>query len=155
QPFNSTAAIILAKAAHVQKNYDAAQTFYKVASDEAAKLQSADKIIQIYDGLIDLFYENKKYDDAIKACREFLEIDSTDRTSPINQIKPFIMERMIQSLSKKGKTEEALKLAKELVEADGDEGWYFVKLKAEVQRDADQLEDAAKSYDEALERLKK
>ena len=154
QPFNYTAAFLLARSAHFVKNGDAAQVFYKIASDAAFKVQSSSKIIQVYDGLIDLFIENKNYDEAIKACKEFLEIDNPDRSSPINRVKPFVMERMIQSLAKKGKAEEAIKLTNELIDADGD-GWYFVKLKAEVYREAGQLDEAAKTYEETLDRLKK
>ncbi len=154
QPFNYTAAFLLARAAHNVKDYAAAEIFFKIASEQALKLQSANKILQVYDGLIDLFYDNKKYDDAIKACKEFLELNNSDPTNPINRAKPFVMERMIQALAKKGKTEEALKLAQELIDAD-DGGWYFVKLKAEVYREAGQLEDAAKTYEDTLDRLKK
>ncbi len=152
QPFNYTGSA--ARASHFVKNYDAAQAFYKIASEAAFKVQSSSRIIQVYDGLIDLFLETKKYDDAIKACREFLDIDSPERAGPINRVKPFVMERMIQAMAKKGKVEEAIKLANELIDADGD-GWYFVRLKAEVYREAGQLEDAAKTYEEALERLRK
>ncbi len=154
QPFNYPAAYLLARSAHFIKDFEAAKVFYKIASDAAFKVQSSTKIIQVYDGLIDLFVENKKFDDAIKACKEFLEIDNADRTSPINNVKPFVMERMIQSLAKKGKVEEAIKLTNELIEADAD-GWYFVKLKGEVYREAGQMEEAAKYYEETLERLKK
>jgi tetratricopeptide (TPR) repeat protein len=154
QPFNYTAAFVLARAAHVNKDFAAAETFFKIASEQAMKLQSANKILQVYDGLIDLFYDNKKYDDAIKACREFLDLNNSDPTNPINRAKPFVMERMIQSLAKKGKTDEALKLAQELVDADED-GWYFVKLKAEVYREVGKLDDAAKTYLDTLERISK
>lgn len=154
QPLNYTAAFLLARASQAQKDYAAAETFYKIASEHALKLQSANKILQVYDGLIDLFYDNKKYDDAIKACKEFLELNNTDPANPINRAKPFVMERMVQSLAKKGKLEDALKLTKELIDAD-EGGWYFVKLKAEVYREVGKLEDAAKSYEEALDHLKK
>ena len=154
QPFNYTAAFLLARTAHANKDFASAEVFFKIASEQALKLQSANKILQVYDGLIDLFYDNKKFDDAIKACKEFLELNNTDPSNPINRAKPFVMERMIQSLAKKGKTEEALKLAQELVDAD-EGGWYFVRLKAEVYREAGQLDDAAKAYEDTLDRLKK
>jgi tetratricopeptide (TPR) repeat protein len=152
--FNFNGAFLLARSAHFVKDFDAAQAFYKFASEDAFKVQSSSKIIQVYDGLIDMFIENKKFDDAIKACRDFLGIENLDRTSPINRVKPFVMERMIQSLAKKGKLDEAVKLTDELIDADGD-GWYFVRLKAEVFREVGQLEDAAKMYEETLERLRK
>ena len=154
QPFNYTAAFMLARSAHLVKDYDAAQAFYKIATESAFKVQSSARIIQVYDGLIDLFIENKKFDDAIKACREFLQIDNSDKSSPINRVKPFVMERMIQSLAKKGKLDEALKLTDELIDADGD-GWYFVRLKAEVYREAGQLDESVKSYEDTLARLRK
>ena len=154
QPFNYTAAFILARVAHALKEFEPAKAFYKLASEESFNLQSANKIIQCYDGLIDLYYENKKFDEAVKTCQEFLKIDSEDRQSPINRIKPFVMERMIQSKAKQGKVEEALKLTDEHLEADGD-GWYFVRLKGEVLREADKYEEAAKSFEEAIDRLKK
>jgi len=153
-PFNYTACFLLARTAHAVNNFEGAQAFYKLASEQALKVQSASKIIQIYDGLIDLFYENKKFDDAIKACREFLEIDNADETNPINRMKPFVMERLIQSLGKKGKLDEAIKMTDDLIKRDGD-GWYFVKLKAEIYRDAGQLDDSVKTYEETLERLRK
>ena len=153
QPFNYNAAFLLARTAHFVKNFEAAQVFYRIASEAASKVQSAAKIIQVYDGLIDLFMENKKFDDAIKACKEFLEIDNPERNSPINRLKPFVMERMIQALAKKGKVDEALKMTNDLIDRDTD-GWYFVRLKAEVYREAGQLEEAAKTYEETLDRLK-
>ena len=154
QPFNYNAAFVLARTAQQLKDFSASQAFYKICSDQAFKLQSADKLIQVYDGLIDLFYQNNKFDEAIKACQEFLDLKPKGRNDPINRIKPFVMERMIQAMAKKGKIAEALKLTDELVKADED-GWYFLQLKGWVQREAGKLDDATKTYLEVIDRLKK
>jgi tetratricopeptide (TPR) repeat protein len=154
QPFNYNAAFVLARAAHGLKDFDSAQRFYKICSEQAFKLQSANKLIQVYDGLIDLFYQNNKFDEAIKACQEFLELPAGGEDSPVQRIKPFVMEKMIQAMARKGKIDEALKLTNELIDAD-EGGFYFVQLKGWVQREAGQLEEAADTYLDAIERLKK
>ena len=154
QPLNYNAILVLAKAAHNLKQYEQAEAFYKIGIDEALKVQSASKISQVYDGVIDLFYETKQFDDAIKKCKEFLEI-KTERGSELTKIKPFIMEKMIQSMAKKGLIDDAMKLVDSLVEIDGDDGWYFVRLKGDVLREAGKYEDAAKAYLDTIKRLDK
>mgnify|MGYP002384459517 CR=1 FL=1 len=54
----------------------------------------------------------------------------------------------------KGKTEDALKMTENLIEKDKG-GWYFVRLKAEVLREAEKYTDAADAYLESIERIKK
>jgi tetratricopeptide (TPR) repeat protein len=150
QPFEYNASFILARTAQLLKEYETSQVFYKVCSEQAFKLQSAAKLIQVYDGLIDLFYENKKYDDAVKACEEFLGLRGSEQ---VEQIKPFVMERLVQAKAKQGKIKEAIKLAETLAEAD-EGGWYFLQTKAWVQREAGQLDEAAATYQETLDKLK-
>jgi tetratricopeptide (TPR) repeat protein len=154
QPFNYNAMIILAKVAHNLKQNEQAEAFYKIGVDEALKVQSANKITQMYDGLIDLYFETKNYDDAIKKCKEFLEIKS-ERGGDLDKLRPFIMERLIQATARKGLIDEAMRLAENLVELEGDEGWYFLRLKGEVQREAGKYEDAAKTFQEAIKRVGK
>jgi tetratricopeptide (TPR) repeat protein len=153
-PLNYNACYILAKAAQFQKDTETALVFYRRCAEEATKLGSARKIVDVFDGMIDVYRAAKKYDDAIAACKEFLDIPVEDLDSPINQMKPFVMEKLIVSLAKKGKLDESLKMAEELIEKDKG-GWYFVRLKADVLRDADRNGDAADTYLEAIERLKK
>jgi tetratricopeptide (TPR) repeat protein len=154
QPFNYTGAFILARSAHFVKNFEAAQLFYKIALEAASKVQSSSKIIEVYDGTIDLLIENKKFDDAVKTCQDFLDIEKTNDDDPIIRVRPFIMERMIQALAKQGKFDDAMKQTDDLVERDGKDGWYFLKLRAEIYREQGKLGDAIETYDEVLERLK-
>lgn len=151
QPFNYNAAFVLARAAQELKEADACEVLYKVCTEEATKLHSGQKLAESFGGLIDLFYENKKFDKTIKLCREFLEIKGDDT---INRLKPAVMERMIQSMTQQGKIEEALKLAETLVKAEEeDKGWWSLQLKAWVLHKANRFDEAAKTYETVLERL--
>jgi len=153
-PLNYNACMILAKAAQTQKDSDTALVFYRACAQEATKIGSASKIIDVFEGMVNLYLTTKKYDEAIQASQEFLSIEVEDMDSPINLAKPLFMEKLIFATSKKGKFDEALKMTENLIEKDKG-GWYFVQLKAELLRDADKHEDAAETYLEAIERLKK
>lgn len=153
-PLNYNACYILAKAAQAQKDTETALVFYRHCAVEATKLGSASKIVDVYDGMIDAYRIAKKFDEAIKACQEFLDIPVEDLESPINQMKPFILEKLVLSLAASDKTEEALRITEGLVEKDKG-GWYFLRLKADVLRASDRNADAADAYLEALERIKK
>ena len=104
--------------------------------------------------MVDLYVATKKYDEAINACREFLEIQIEEEDNPINQEKPFMLEKQILATAKKGKIDDALKMTEKLIEKD-EGGWYFVRLKADIFREAEKYGDAADSYLETIDRLKK
>lgn len=153
-PLNYNACFILAKAAQLQKDTDSALVFYRACAQDATKLASASKIVDVFEGMVDLYSSAKKYDEAIAACQEFLEIQVDDLDSPINQSKPFMMEKLILATGRKGKVEEALKMTESLIEKDKG-GWYFVHLKGDVLRNAEKFADAADTYLETIERIKK
>jgi tetratricopeptide (TPR) repeat protein len=150
QPFNYNGACILAKASLLTKDYDASLTFYKICKDEAVKLRSGQKLVEVYDGVINLYLDSKKYDDAVKSCQEFLDLKSGGDT--VERVKPFIMERMIRAMARQGKFDEAMKLTDKLVEAD-EGGWYFVMLKGEVLREAGKFDEAISAFEDTIERL--
>src|SRR5947209_2913969 len=54
-PLNYNACYILAKAAQAQKDVDTALVFYKACAREATKLGSASKVVDVFDGMIDLY----------------------------------------------------------------------------------------------------
>ena len=51
---------------------------YRILTERAVKLQSPQKLTESYGGLIDLYYDAKKYAEAAKVCREVLELKTTD-----------------------------------------------------------------------------
>lgn len=153
-PLNYNACFILAKAAQLQKDADTALVFYKACAQDASKLGSAQKIVDVFNGMIDLYIATKKYDEAIQACKEVLDIKVEDLDNPLNKAKLFIVEKLILATARKGKTDDALKMTEGLIEDDKG-GFYFVRLKGNVLRLAEKFEDAADAYLEAIERLKK
>jgi pentatricopeptide repeat protein len=153
QPFSYNALFILARTAHLLKDSDAAEQFYRLAIQDALKLQSGQKMIQSLGGLIDLFDENEQHDKTVKLCRKFLKMESGEA---IDRLKPAVLECMIQSLTRQNKIDEAMKLVDEMVQAEGeDAGWWALQLKGWVQREAEHLEDAAKTYETVVERIGK
>ncbi|MBY0522940.1 MAG: tetratricopeptide repeat protein [Gemmataceae bacterium] len=152
QPLNYNAAYILARAAQEVKDIDSCEVLYRICADQATKLHSGQKLAQSFGGLIDLFYETKKFDKAVKLCKEFLELKGNET---VDRLKPAVMERMIQSMTKQGKVDEALKLAQTLVEAEEeDKGWWALQLKAWVLRESEKFDKAAETYEMVVDRLK-
>jgi tetratricopeptide (TPR) repeat protein len=150
-PLNYNAAYILGRAAQELKDFDAAEKLYKFCSDQAVKLESGNKMVQSFGGLIDLYYDNKKYDKAVKLCKEFMDIGGNETVA---RLKPAVLERMIQALARQGKYDDALKRVDELVKIEEDDkGWWALQLKAWVLREAEKLSDAAKTYELVLDRL--
>ncbi|HVK13533.1 MAG TPA: tetratricopeptide repeat protein [Gemmataceae bacterium] len=153
-PLNYTACLILAQAAHYFKDSDNALTLYKACAAEAVKLKSENKIVEAFVGMIDLHIATKKYDEAIMACQEFLAIEVDDKENPINLEKPLVLAKLISTLAKAGKADEAIKMVDNMIEKDQG-GWFFVRLKGEVLREAEKHGDAADAFLTAIERLKK
>jgi tetratricopeptide (TPR) repeat protein len=150
QPLNYNAAYILGRCAEQLKDLDNSETFYRFCTDEATKLQSGQKLADSFGRLIDLYYTSKKFDKAVKLCQEFLELKGNDS---VKQLKPAVMERMIQALARDGKTDEALKRVEKMVEAQGGDGWWALQLKGWVLREADKNAEAAETYEEVVKRV--
>ena len=65
-----TSAIILAQAAADLKDFKTSEALYRACAAQGAKLSSTQKLLESYGGLIDLLYENKKYSESARVCRE-------------------------------------------------------------------------------------
>jgi pentatricopeptide repeat protein len=158
QPFNYNAASILARVAQDLKDLEAGQAFYRICIDKAAKLKSANKLALSYAGIVDLLYENKKYDEALRVCREILELkgdeDLLRRDGRMRRLKDIVLDTMIQALGKQGKTDEALKLVNNQLKVRPDD-WRVLEIKAVVLHDAGRNTQAAKTYEQVLDRIGK
>jgi tetratricopeptide (TPR) repeat protein len=167
---------VLALVSAEMKDMAKSEVFFRICMDQAAKLQSPRRILQSYGGLIQLYYDNKKYEDSARICRELLELKTDDGKPRIvltafttkfgevdfiedeafdtaKRLRPGVHRLLIQAVSKQGKHEEALKLIERLLK-DQDH-WQERQLKAEVLQDAGKYEEAAKAYDEVIDRITK
>jgi tetratricopeptide (TPR) repeat protein len=151
QPFNYNGAYILAKAAYVTKDFDSSLAFYRICADQAVKLKSGQKLVDVYDGLIMLFQDHKKYDEVIKTCEEFLDLKGGQT---VDQAKPFVAEKLVLALAKQKKFDDALKMTEKLL-SNTDGNWYFNRLKADVLREAGKNEEAIDAFEETIEKLNK
>lgn len=149
RPFNFAAGIVLGRAAHFLKDYDTAEYFYTQCADSATKLESGEKLVQAYDGLIDLYMDSKRFDDAIDTCEKFVELKGPVE---VDQVKPFVLERLVQAKARQGKTDEALRITEGLQQLD-EGGFYFIQLKGWVQREAGKYDDSIETYLEALDKV--
>ena len=130
KPLNYNAAYVLGRVAQDVKDPESCEVFYRYCAEEALKLESGDKLAQSLGGLIDLYYEQKKFEKAVAVCKEFLEIEGHET---VEMLKPAVMERMIQSLARQKKFDKALKLVNNLVELEEEEkGWWALRLKGWV-----------------------
>jgi tetratricopeptide (TPR) repeat protein len=152
QPFNFNAAYILARTAHIVKELETSQAFYRICMEQALKLQSGMKMSQAYDGLISLFYQQKKYAEAEKLCKEFLEVESEDNV--VARMKLVVFERMLQALAKQDKYDEANKLLDPRIKAQPT-NWFLQEFKGGLEYERGNSEAAAKAYEAALDIINK
>ncbi len=148
-PFNYNGGLLVAKLAQFTKQYDVAEPLYKHLVETSTKLKSGSKMLTAYDGLIDVYWDAKKYADAAKVCEEFV-----DQMGPeeFEDAKPFILERLVQVRAKEEKFNDALRIADLLIEADKG-GWYFLQTKGWVLREQGKYAAAIDQYKESLDRL--
>ncbi len=170
------AALVLALASADMKDMQGSEIFFRVCMDQAAKLQSARKLLQSYGGLIDLYYDNKKFDDSARVCRELLELKTDDgkprlvltaittrfgepdfvEDDSFDTAKPLrsgVHRLLIQAVTKQGKFEQALTLVDSLIKAK--DHWLERQLKGWVLREAGKFAEAAKVYEDVIERVTK
>ena len=169
-------ALTLGQLAADLKDYQACESLYRVAMTQAVKIFSLRKILQSYGDLIETLYDGKKYADSIRISRELLEIKTGDATPRkylfivedrfgdfgfqedpdydlTQSFRPAIHQMMIQALAKDGKYDQALKLTDNLVRAS--DSWKERQLRGWVLREMGRVAEAAKVYEDVLERIAK
>ncbi len=150
-PLTFNGAYILGQVAQRLKDNETSIALYRVCAEEGKKLKSGSKIGQAYGGLIAVYYGSGKFDESEKLCREFLEMRG-DET--LRRMKPVVLRQMIQALAKQGKVADANKLLDDLLKAQPD-NWLTLELRGWVQREAGQYAEAAKTYEDVLDRIQK
>lgn len=150
KPFNYSGAHALGRVALAVKEYEAAEHLFEFAADAATKIESGEKMVNAYDGLVDTYWAQRRYDDVVDVVEKFVELPNPPE--PVRQAQPFLLERLIQAKALQGKHDEALKAAEGLMQLD-EGGWYFVRLKGWVLREAGKYDAAIAAYQDVLDRL--
>lgn len=152
---NYNAASILARVAFELKDYEAAKVFYRLCIDQAVKLVSGKKIADSYWGMIGTLSAAKQHDEAIKLCREFLELPTDDKVlEPVGRLQGAVLRRLIGLYARADRLNEASDLVNRLVEAQP-ESMLYLDLRGLVQREAGKPLEAIKTYQDAIEVVKK
>jgi len=149
KPFNLNGVTILGRAAHIVKQYDVAEKFYEQQVELASKIKSGPKMLAAYDNLIDLYFDAKRYQDALDKCEDFMDLRGPKE---VEEAKPLILEKIVQATTKLGKTDEALGMVKRLLD-NTDNSWYFLRLKGWVERESGKTDAAITTMTEVLDKL--
>lgn len=149
KPFRFYPALVLAKAAHQAREYDAAEAFYQFCADTAIKdLQSGKLILLAGNAQIDFYMSRKQYPKAIKVCERLLDIEDES----VQSQSLFLLDRKYRAMARNGEADAALdQLAEITRRARG--GLLFDAMKAGLQREAGRLDDAVTTYKSVLEKL--
>jgi len=149
KPFNINGTLIIGRAAHIIKDYDTAEKFYEREADLATKIKSGKKILNAYENLIDLYFDAKRYSEAIEKCEQIM-----DMTEPqeVVEAQPIIIGQMILAKARLGKVNEALNLTKTMLAQTGGH-WFFLQIRGQVEREDARIDDAIKTYNEVLDKI--
>jgi len=151
-PFKFNAALVLGKLAQNAKEYKAAESFYKFCKAEATTLQSAKKLAQAYDALIDTQWDQKNYAEVEELCAEVISLPGEEA---LFAVQSFAIERIILSKSRRGDHDEALNMVENIIKGDRRKGWYPLQLKGSVLYEAGKIDQAIETYEEVLKKLEK
>ncbi len=167
-------AYVLGLVAGEEKDLASCEKLLRVCTDAGARMQSPRRLIQAYGVLIEVFYENRKYQDSARICTEFLNLKTEDdrervvkhavpapdhdidfvddgRFDVTKNVKPGVKRLLVKSIAKLGKHDQALKLTDEIIQ-DFDH-WQERQLKAWVLHEAGKFEGSAKAYEDVVERI--
>ncbi len=151
--FNRNATFLLALAAENAKEVEASAYFYRLNAKQNLRLLSEQSVGKAYEGLIRMYAKNKKYAECEKVCTEFLAMEGEENES-IERLKPLVLRHMILVIARQGSVDRAMKKVDELIE-EQPRNWLHRVLKAEVQREGNKLEEAAKTYLDVIDRVGK
>jgi tetratricopeptide (TPR) repeat protein len=171
------AALVLGLSAAEMKDMKTAEVYFIVCMDQAAKLQSFEKLSESYVLLIKIYYDYKLYADSARICKALLELNTddgqerlvigtmTNRFGEVEfreeqegfntaaRLRPYIREIYIKATAKQGKFDQAIKMVDNLLKKKSD--WRDQYLKGWVLHEAGKLEDAAASYEDVIKEVAK
>ena len=153
-PFKFTAALALAKVAAIVKEYDAAEGLYESCDKAAKEVSSPSKLLAVQDGLMRLYWDQKKWPDAETALKTAIEIkEKTVGDDPGEWLELVeLFERLIQVRGLQGSADDAVKMADGLNKGFPVEPFrpLFLTPKASVLAEAGKPAEAIKAVEQFL-----
>ncbi len=149
ETLNSNATLILARAAQGLKDYDTSEVFYRLNIDQARKLESGQRLILAYNGLVGILIEAKRYDEAEKAFKAFQELEIGDN---VDRFRESLRRRMALQLARQGQLDKASELVDKLLQDDPNNP-LNQELKGRILHEGGKLEDAAATYEKLVENV--
>jgi tetratricopeptide (TPR) repeat protein len=150
QPFKYNATLILAATAAKIKDLPSAEQFYRLHIDQAKQLLSSEGLKTGYAGLIALLYEQKKFAESEKLCKEVLDLRGDES---IDRFKSLVIQQMILAIARQGDVDRAIDMVDRILK-DQPDNWLALDLKARVYRAVDKYQEAVKVYEDAIDRIK-
>jgi pentatricopeptide repeat protein len=151
-PFNYTGAWILAVSAHNLRDFDTADTFYKICIEHAVQLEDSKKQSKVFEAMIDLYEREKKFSEAFFICEKLLDLAEKDESTNQDQ-RPFVYDKMVQILARQKKFDKAIELCDELIEKYKPIAWFFGRRKAEVYREWGKFDQSIEEYEKVQQQL--
>ncbi len=148
---------LMALAAESHKHTDAAIALYKAYAKMSAKMGSERGLATAYLGIIQVNLDAGRNAEVEKVCKEFLaiEVDEEDPDSEgLERLKETVFRRMIVAIARQGGVKRAVKIIDDVIARDP-KNWLHHSLKAQVLREGEQHEDAAKLYVELIDKVSK
>ena len=150
-PFKYNAALVLGNLSASVKDVGNAELFFEFCFESAAKTQSGKRMLTAYEGLVDVYWQQKKFKEAEELIRKVID---TNGDEEFERKKLIVMEQLVRTKVKLGDTDEALQIVDNLISLDKG-GWYFVQLKGTVLREVGKFKEAIVVYEDVVARLKK
>jgi tetratricopeptide (TPR) repeat protein len=158
QVFTINATYILALVAVQLKDVDASQFFFHLYAKQAQQLQSGLQVSEAYLTLAEFLFKSKEFAACEKVCHELIDLATKPEDQAyyavILKAKKLALEQMSRALAMQGKSAEALKIVDGLIK-EQPENWLLLDLKGQLQQEAGSAEEALKTYETLLDRVKK
>ncbi len=172
QPFSYNATLILGTVSVQVKDYNAAETFYRLHREQAKQLRSTQGLVSAYRGLIAAALINKRYVQAEKLCAEVRaneilgetlqslqgesdkEADKERQTLALFLLDVF--EDQAMAIAQQGEVKRAISLIDDqFKDKDQANSLLVLDLKGKIYRIAGKNKEALKVYEDEIERIKK
>ncbi|MBM3983067.1 MAG: tetratricopeptide repeat protein [Planctomycetes bacterium] len=149
-PFNYNGGLMVARLASFTKQYDVAEPFFESLIENATKIKSGSKIVTAYNGLVGMYYDQKKFALAAETCEKFLDLTGPQE---VRNAHILFYDRLARIKAKEEKFDDALRIANDLIGLNKDTAGYFLQTKASILREQGKIDAAVDALNDALDKI--